>query len=71
MLDYKRMYYIMCDAASRAIDDLPHAGQILQMALDEAEEVYIRTCGPDLEARQQRYDEADREMEGVRPEIVG
>lgn len=46
MPDYQKMYYVLCDAASRAIDALPEqAKQILQQALDEAEEIYIRTSG--------------------------
>ena len=39
----------MCDGGSRALDALPDdvdaAMKILQNALEEAEEVYIRTCG--------------------------
>ena len=45
MADYRRMYYILCDAASRAIDAPPEAvRQILQQALEEAEELYIDTA---------------------------
>lgn len=47
MADYKKMYYILCDAASRALDALAKdpeaAAAILQRALDEAEEKYIET----------------------------
>ena len=44
MPDYQKMYYVLCDAASRAIDAQPEqVKQILQQALDEAEEIYIRT----------------------------
>ena len=47
MTDYKTMYYILCDAASRALDALPAdpeaAAALLQKALDEAEEKYIDT----------------------------
>ena len=47
MADYKKMYYILCDAASRALDALPAdpeaAAKLLQQALDEAEETYIET----------------------------
>ena len=47
MLDYQKMYYILCRAASGAIDKLPEtkdnqeAKQILQAALLEAEEIYV------------------------------
>lgn len=48
MADYKKMYYILCDAASRALDALPEdpeaAAAALQKALDEAEEKYIETA---------------------------
>lgn len=48
MADYQKMYYILCDGASRALDALPDdpetAAQILQQALDEAEEKYIATA---------------------------
>ena len=44
MADYQKMYYILCDAASRAIDaPLEEAKCILQGALYEAEETYICT----------------------------
>ena len=47
MPDYQKMYYIMCDGGSRALDALPDdvaaAMEILQNALEEAEEVYIQT----------------------------
>ena len=56
MPDYKKMYQIMCVAASRAIDEPPGMARCtLQAALDEAEEVYIRTCGS---APEERGDEA-------------
>ena len=43
MPDYKKMYYILCDAASRAIDAVPEeAKRLLQRALDEAEEIYLQ-----------------------------
>ena len=49
MPDYEKMYYIMCDAGSKALDALPYdvkaAMWVLQCALEEAEEVYIQTCG--------------------------
>ena len=44
MPDYQKMYYILCEAASKAIDAPPEeAKQILQKALYEAEKIYIRT----------------------------
>lgn len=56
MADYKKLYHIMCAAASKAMDEPPvQARRTLQSALDEAEELYIRTCGPDPE---QMTDEA-------------
>ncbi len=48
MADYQKMYYIVCFAASRAIDAPPdEARRILRAALHEAEELYIDTCGED------------------------
>ena len=45
MADYQRMYYLLCSAASKAIDAPPEeAKRILQNALYEAEEIYICTC---------------------------
>ena len=47
MPDYKRMYAILCAAASEALDALPEISEnaagrdLLQKALLEAEEVYI------------------------------
>lgn len=47
MADYKRIYAILCSAASEALDrlpDLPENGagrELLQKALLEAEEIYI------------------------------
>lgn len=47
MVDYQKMYYILCRAASDAIDILPEnddnqeVRQLLQNALLEAEELYI------------------------------
>ena len=53
MADYQKMYYIMCDGASKALDTLPGDAEgamaILQRALDEAEETYIDTSGDDAE----------------------
>lgn len=51
MADYKKMYCIICSAASEAIDAPPEkAKQLLQNALFEAENIYIRTCEEDEEA---------------------
>lgn len=48
MTDYKKMYYLMLGAASDAIDAPDdEAKRILQSALYEAEEVYIRTYSDD------------------------
>lgn len=48
MADYQKMYYLICDAASKAIDAQPEeAKKILQAALFQAENVYIRTCKED------------------------
>lgn len=48
MADYQKMYYIVCAAASKAIDAPPgQARAILQQALDEAEEIYFCTCDSD------------------------
>ena len=45
MADYQKMYCLMCRAASKAIDAAPEdAKQILQTALNEAEDIYIQTC---------------------------
>ena len=50
MPDYKTMYHVLCAAASKALDELPDepanaAGRdILQNALNEAEDVYIDTA---------------------------
>ena len=47
MVDYRKMYYILCKAASEALDKLPEteenkaARDILSAALLEAEEIYI------------------------------
>ena len=49
MADYRKMYYILCRAVDKALDLLPAEGeevrQILQRALEEAEERYIDTAG--------------------------
>ena len=47
MVDYQRMYALLCTAASQALDMLPateenSAGrEVLQQALYEAEEMYV------------------------------
>ncbi len=47
MPDYKKMYAILCAAASEALDKLPETAEnaagreTLQQALDKAEELYI------------------------------
>ena len=51
MADYQKMYYLLCSAASKAIDAPPEeARRLLQKALDEAEEIYLYTREED-EAR--------------------
>ena len=51
MIYYKKMYCILCAATSEALDLLPEtegnqAGRdVLQKALDEAEEIYIAADG--------------------------
>ena len=45
MADYQKMYYLLCSAASKAINASPEkARRLLQNALHEAEDIYIRTC---------------------------
>ena len=47
MAEYQKMYYILCDGASRALDALPDTPEtqaarlMLQEALYAAEELYI------------------------------
>ena len=47
MVDYQRMYAILCAAASAALDALPDTAEnvrgrlLLQTALYDAEEIYI------------------------------
>ena len=49
MPDYEKMYHILCKAASAALDRLPdmmknrEGRNILEMALLEAEELYVET----------------------------
>lgn len=55
MPDYERMYHILCRAVSEALDKLPdmmkyrEGRNILQLALQEAEELYIREDEEDEE----------------------
>ena len=50
MTDYRKMYHLLCTAASKAIDAPPEeAKRLLQNALREAEEIYIRTSEEDEE----------------------
>ena len=53
MPDYQKMYYILCDAVSKALDLMPTspnaAVQILRLALDHAEDIYVETA-PDGDA---------------------
>ena len=50
MADYQKMYYILCDNISKALDLLPPtpvnrpAQKLLQDALMQAEELYIETA---------------------------
>ena len=52
MIDYRKMYYILCRAAAEALDKLPEteenrkAREILSAALLEAEEIYISAEDP-------------------------
>ena len=44
MAYYRKMYYLLCSAASKAIDAPPEeAKQLLQNALNEADNLYILT----------------------------
>ena len=51
MVNYEKLYAILCGAASEALDLLPDtpetaaARHCLEGALEEAEETYIRNCG--------------------------
>ena len=55
MADYQKMYYILCAAASEALDALPDtpenapAADILQTALTAAEEIYLDTAEEETE----------------------
>ena len=45
MADYQKMYFLLCSAASKAIDAPPEeAKRLLQNALHEAEDIFLRTC---------------------------
>ena len=56
MTDYQRMYAILCAAASDALDRLSEieanaeARELLQEALDKAEELYIQSSDDDRAA---------------------
>ena len=59
MIDYKKMYMILCGAASDSLDILSHgydeqsvrsAELLLQQTLMRAEDVYIHTASRDLRA---------------------
>lgn len=48
MTDYQKMYYILCDAGSRALDaleagDVESAHELIQDALNRAEDIYVAT----------------------------
>ena len=53
MVDYKKMYAVLCAAASDALDALPDTAEnavgrdILQTALLKAEEMYVSAAGPE------------------------
>ncbi len=55
MIDYKKMYAILCAAASDALDALPDTPEnargrlLLQTALFQAEDLYIFQTDPDEE----------------------
>lgn len=52
MADYQKMYDIVCDAASKAIDAMPEeANRLLQTALLEAIHPYLRRRGSRLNQR--------------------
>ena len=57
MVNYQKMYFILCRATSDALDKLPDtedvraARQLLQTALLEAEEVYISDSTSDPEVQ--------------------
>lgn len=50
MANYQKMYYILCNAASKAIDMPPmEAKRFLRQALEEAEEIYIQSVDGDAD----------------------
>lgn len=55
MIDYRKMYHILCRAASAALDKLPDTGEnaegreFLSAALLEAEEIYLSSREDDEE----------------------
>lgn len=62
MIDYKKMYALLCDAASDSLDILSQGTDeqailsvqfLLQQALMRAENVYIRTASGDYQAEEQ------------------
>ena len=52
MPDYQKMYFILCSAASKAVDQMPDmpanqlARRTLLDALNEAEDMYINESNP-------------------------
>lgn len=50
MIDYKKMYIILCDAISESLDKMPpiidnfYVHRRLTQALQDAEEVYVQTA---------------------------
>lgn len=59
MTKYQQMYYILCAAVSKTLDCLPQiekneeARQLLQTALDEAEELYIQSADASDEVKEE------------------
>ncbi len=55
MINYRKMYHILCRAASAALDKLPDTGEnaegreLLSAALLEAEEIYLSSREDDEE----------------------
>ena len=51
LADYQKMYFLLCSAASKAIDAPPEeARRLLQNALLEAEDIFVHTCEEGKEA---------------------
>lgn len=64
MADYQKMYYLLCRAASEAIDMPPgESKQLLQSALCQAEEIYVRTCGEEEEKTKSTRSKCDPAIE--------